>query len=75
MMGFEILSRVLEQTPTMYKLQKYKITVEEALLELDSMYKVYLQDEKKGFQVSRVVTLTKKQEVILKAVDRKILKS
>ncbi len=58
-----------------YKLQKHKITAEEALLELDSMYKVYLRDEKKGFKVSRVVTLTKKQEDILKAVDRKILKS
>jgi len=36
---------------------------------------VYLRDEKKSFKVSRVVTLTKKQENILKAVDRKILKS
>ncbi len=58
-----------------YKLQKHKITAEEALIELDSMYKVYLRDEKKGFKVSRVVTLTKKQTEILKAVDRKILKS
>ena len=57
-----------------YKLQKHEITAEEALLELDSMYKVYLRDDKKGFKVSRVVTLTKKQEAILKAVDRKILK-
>jgi len=28
---------------------------------------------KKGFEVSRVVTLTKKQENILKAVDKKML--
>lgn len=58
-----------------YKLKKIECTAEEALLELESMYKVYLRDSKKGFALSRVVTLTKKQETILKAIDKKLLKS
>ena len=58
-----------------YRLAKLDITAEDALVELDTMYKVYLRDERKNFQVSRVVTLTKKQESILKAVDRKLAKT
>ncbi len=57
-----------------YRLRKIEITAEEALRELDSMYKVYLRDTKKDFRVSRIVTLSKKQETILKAIDRKLLK-
>jgi len=56
------------------RLKKLEITPDEALKELDSMYKVYMHDEKKGFKLTRVVTLTKKQEDILKAVDRRLLK-
>jgi len=37
------------------------------------MYKVYLRDAKHVFRLSRVVALTKKQEAILKAIDRKLL--
>ena len=58
-----------------YRLRPLEISAEEALTELDSMYKVYLRDGKKGFQVSRVVTLTKKQQLILKAINRRLLKS
>ena len=58
-----------------YRLCKIEITAEEALKELESMYKVYLRDTKKDFKVSRVVTLSKKQEIILKAIDRKLLKT
>ena len=58
-----------------YRLKKLEITAEEALLELESMYKVYLRDERKGFQVSRTVTMTKRQEALLKAVDRSLVKS
>ncbi len=58
-----------------YKLRNIGISAEEALIELDSMYKVYLRDQKKGFQVSRVVTMTKKQELILKTVNKQLLKS
>ena len=39
---------------------------EEALRELDTMYKVYLGDPAGQFRISRVVTLTKKQKLILK---------
>jgi transposase len=58
-----------------YHLRKLPMTADEALDELASMYKVYLRDAKKNFQLSRVVTLTKKQEVILKRVNKKLLKS
>ena len=58
-----------------YRLTPLDLTAEEALLELDTMYKVYLRDARKNFQVSRVVTLTKRQESILKAVDRKLAKT
>jgi hypothetical protein len=44
-------------------------------MELESLYKVYLRDPKKDFQLSRTVTLTKKQETIIKAVDRNLLKT
>jgi transposase len=57
-----------------YHLRKIPMTAEEALDELSSMYKVYLRDAKKNFQLSRVVTLTKKQEVILKRVNKTLLK-
>jgi hypothetical protein len=39
------------------------------------MYKVYLRDSKRKLQISRVVTVTKKQEEILKAIDPKLLKN
>jgi transposase len=57
-----------------YRLAKLGITAEEALAELETMYKVYLRDARKGFQLSRVVTMSKKQESILKAVDRTLVK-
>jgi hypothetical protein len=37
------------------------------------MYKVYLRDAKHVFKLSRVVALTKKQETILRTIDRKLL--
>ncbi len=46
---------------------------EDALYDLSTMYKVYLRDSKNLFKISRVVTLTKKQETILKAIDRSLL--
>ena len=56
------------------RLKKIDISPIEALNELETMYKVYMRDTKKGFKISRIVTLTKKQEHILKSVDRKLLK-
>jgi hypothetical protein len=37
------------------------------------MYKVYLRDSKNVFKISRVVTLTKRQEAILKTIDPTLL--
>jgi hypothetical protein len=56
-------------------LNKINISPIEALKELETMYKVYMRDTKKGFNLSRVVTLTKKQETILKSVDKHCSKS
>jgi hypothetical protein len=52
-----------------YRLLKTDFSAEAALLELGTMYKVYLRDAQYRFQLSRVVTLTKKQELILKTID------
>ena len=57
-----------------HKLKVIDISSEEALIELDTMYKVYLKDPKKNFQISRSVALTKKQELILKTIDPRLLK-
>lgn len=58
-----------------YKLKPLGISAAEALEELDNMYKVYMRDTKKKFKISRTVTLTTKQEKILKAIDRNLLKT
>jgi len=55
------------------KLKKLDLSPVEALSQLDTMYKVYLKDEKKGFEISRVVTLSKIQEKILKSISKNIL--
>jgi transposase len=56
-----------------YRLRRTEFTAESALLELATMYKVYLRDSKHLFKLSRVVALTKRQETILKTIDRKLL--
>jgi transposase len=58
-----------------YRLRKTDFTAESALLELGSMHKVYLRDAHNRFHLSRIVTLTKKQELILKTIDKALLKS
>ena len=55
-------------------LKKLNISPEKALQHLDSMYKVYMKDTKKNFKISRIVTLTKIQKDILRAVDKKLIK-
>jgi hypothetical protein len=57
-----------------FRLRPLSLSPEQALDHLQSMYKVYLRDPKHGFQISRVVTLSKKQETILKTIDRKLLR-
>jgi transposase len=56
------------------KLKKIKMEPIEALRELETLYKIYMKDKVKGFEVSKLVKLTKKQEEILCAVDKKLLK-
>jgi transposase len=56
-----------------HRLKKIQMSSEEALHELKSMYKVYLKNKKNTLVLSRVVTLTKKQEKILKTVSRSLL--
>jgi transposase len=58
-----------------YRLRKIDFTAESALLELASMHKVYLRDAKHRFHLSRIVALTKKQELILKTIDKSLLNS
>src|SRR5205807_2488175 len=58
-----------------FRLRPLALSPQQTLDELHTMYKVYLRDAKHGFQISRVVTLSKKQEAILKTIDRKLLKA
>jgi transposase len=58
-----------------YRLKSQGTSPQAALDELETMYKVCLRDPKHGLTISRVVTLTKRQETILKAVDSKLLGS
>jgi transposase len=58
-----------------YRLKSIAISPEEALDELGTMYKVYLRDSKQVHKLSRVVTLTKRQETILKTINPGLLKA
>ena len=57
-----------------YRLKKIKVSAIDALRELETIYKVYMKDSVKGFEVTKLVKFTKRQEDILKAVDKKLLK-
>ena len=56
-----------------FRLSKISMSPVVALRELDTMYKVYIRDRKKRFQLSRTVTLSKSQENILKTIDKSLL--
>ena len=56
------------------KVSPLGMSFQTALDELDGLYRVYLKDPKNNFKIDRLVALTKKQEEILKAVDRELLK-
>ena len=58
-----------------FRLQKVAISPIAALTELETMYKVYMKETEKNLTFARTVTLTKKQEVILKTIDKKLLKN
>jgi transposase len=55
--------------------KKLDMTAIAALEELESLYKVYLKDQRRALRAARVVMLTKKQEEILRAVDKKLVKA
>ena len=55
--------------------KKLNISPEKALQHLDTMYKVYMKDTKKNFKISRIVTLTKIQKDILKAISPNLAKT
>jgi transposase len=57
------------------RLKKINLSPVKALHELDTLYKIYMRDSKKGFEVSRVVALNKMQEKILKTVDKKLIQT
>ena len=54
------------------KVKKLNISAAEALCELETLYKVYMRDKKKGFKVEKTIALTKIQEKILKAVNKSL---
>jgi len=56
------------------KVAKLDMSFQTALDELDGLYRIYIRDPKKGFRLDRLVALTKKQEKILSAVDKRLLK-
>jgi len=45
-----------------------------ALEQLETMHKIYMRDVKKQFKISRIVTLSKLQKDILRAINPKLLK-
>ncbi|MBI4980350.1 IS1634 family transposase [Candidatus Woesearchaeota archaeon] len=56
------------------KLKKTEITAISALDKLSTAYKVCLKNKKTKNEFEKIVTLTKEQEKIMKAVDKNILK-
>ena len=56
------------------KLKKTKITAINALDKLSTAYKITLRNRKIKNEFEKIVTLTKEQQNIIKAVDKKILK-
>ena len=57
-----------------YKLKDMEVNALTAIDKLSTAYKVYLRDTKTNNEFEKIVTLTKEQEKIMKAVDKKILK-
>ena len=57
------------------RLKILALTPVDALQELESLYRVYMRDPRNGFRLTRLVALTKKQEKILRAIDKGLLPS
>ncbi|MGK5084888.1 transposase [Bdellovibrionota bacterium FG-1] len=56
------------------KVKPLGLSFQAALNELDGLYRIYLRDPKNNFKIDRLVALTKKQEEILKMVDKTLLR-
>lgn len=56
------------------RISKLGISPDDALRQLDSMYKVYMKDSRKGFRITRTVMLSKNQEAILRVISPRLLK-
>lgn len=57
------------------KVRHLEISPIKAIQDLDGLYRVYLRDPKSGYKLGKLVALTKNQEKILTAVDKRLLKS
>lgn len=57
-----------------YRLKDTEVNALTAIDRLTTAYKVYLRDSKTNNEFEKIVTLTKEQETIMKAVDKHILK-
>ena len=55
------------------KVRHLEISSTTALRELDGLYRVYLRDTKSEFKLSKLVALTKLQEKILRAINKRLL--
>lgn len=55
-------------------MEPLKMSPVTALHHLDTMHKIYMRDKKKEFKINRIVTLTKIQKDILRAVNPGLLK-
>jgi hypothetical protein len=50
------------------------LTAVAALEELGPLYKVYIRDNRRGFREHRVVALSRKQEEVLRTIDKRLLR-
>ena len=50
------------------------MSFQNALQEMETLYRVYLRDPKTGFKLGRMIALTKKQEKIIRAIDKRLIK-
>lgn len=57
------------------KVRHLDISAITALHNLDGLYRVYLREPKSGFKLGKLVALTKQQEKILAAVNKRLLKA
>lgn len=57
------------------KVNNLEISATKSLRDLDGLYRIYLRDPKSGYRMGKLVTLTTHQEKILRAVNKRLLKT